>query len=107
MPLSLRRYHAGQAHARAVALAVARTRQHFRRHLSNGAAEVLKMALVKDAELFDLLHEHGRELLAQRFLADSARTDTTSARVLRLAIARMLEVPRDVTANETGAFSRA
>ena len=107
MPLSLRHCHAGQAHARAVALALARTRLNSRRHLSNGAAEVLKMALVKDAELFDLLHEHGHELLAQRFLADSARTDTTSARVLRLAIARMLEVPRDATANETGAFSRA
>ena len=65
-----------------------------RRHLSNGAAEVLKMALVKDAELFHLLHRHGRQLLAQRF-QESARADAPSARALRLAIALMLEARRD------------
>lgn len=38
-----------------------------RRHLVNGMGEILKMALVKDARLFDLLDEHGRDLVASSF----------------------------------------
>lgn len=37
------------------------------RHLSNGAAEIVKMAMVKDAALFDLLHAHHVTLMASRF----------------------------------------
>jgi len=37
------------------------------RHLVNGMGEILKMALVKDAHLFDLLEEHGRELVERSF----------------------------------------
>lgn len=37
------------------------------RHLVNGMGEILKMALVKDARLFDLLASSGRELVERRF----------------------------------------
>lgn len=38
-----------------------------RRHLSNGAAEILKMACIKDAVLFELLEQHGSELIETHF----------------------------------------
>ena len=38
-----------------------------RRHLSNGSAEILKMACIKDAALFELLEEHAAELLRTNF----------------------------------------
>jgi 2-epi-5-epi-valiolone synthase len=37
------------------------------RHLSNGLAEILKMAIVKDRRLFELLEEHGEQLIEDRF----------------------------------------
>jgi 3-dehydroquinate synthase len=37
------------------------------RELSNGLAEILKMALVKDRRLFELLEEHGEQLIEDRF----------------------------------------
>lgn len=37
------------------------------RHVSNGLAEILKIALAKDNELFSLLEEHGATALAGRF----------------------------------------
>lgn len=37
------------------------------RHISNGSAEVLKMACIKDAELFQLLATHGRDMIDQKF----------------------------------------
>ncbi|WFE28331.1 sedoheptulose 7-phosphate cyclase [Solwaraspora sp. WMMD791] len=37
-----------------------------RRHVSNGLAEILKIGLIKDARLFELLATHGRHLLATR-----------------------------------------
>ena len=38
-----------------------------RRHLSNGSAEILKMACIKDATLFELLENHAAELLHTNF----------------------------------------
>ncbi|WP_234429872.1 sedoheptulose 7-phosphate cyclase [Streptomyces sp. AV19] len=38
-----------------------------RRHLSNGMAEILKMALIKDRALFELLDGHGGRLVTERF----------------------------------------
>ena len=38
-----------------------------RRHLSNGAAEILKMACIKDVQLFELLEQHGAELIDTHF----------------------------------------
>jgi 2-epi-5-epi-valiolone synthase len=37
------------------------------RHISNGLGEILKMAVIKDAELFRLLEEHAEELVVRRF----------------------------------------
>merc|ERR1719502_913024 len=37
------------------------------RQLANGAAEIVKMALVKDPELLSLLHQHGPELIEHKF----------------------------------------
>ena len=37
------------------------------RHLSNGSAEILKMACIKDAALFELLEKHATELLRTNF----------------------------------------
>jgi len=37
------------------------------RQLSNGAAEIMKMAMVKDKELFSLLEQHGPSLIEHKF----------------------------------------
>ncbi|WP_336671956.1 sedoheptulose 7-phosphate cyclase [Tsukamurella sp. USMM236] len=37
------------------------------RQISNACGEILKMALIKDATLFDLLEQHGNELVATAF----------------------------------------
>merc|ERR1712127_825557 len=39
------------------------------RQLSNGAAEIMKMAMVKDKELFSLLEQHGPALIEHKFQA--------------------------------------
>merc|ERR1712087_100894 len=65
------------------------------RQLSNGAAEIMKMALVKDRELFDLLERHGTQLIEHKFqqIPPSAGEGGARApsRVLDLAIHTMLE----------------
>jgi len=61
------------------------------RQLSNGAAEILKMALVKDGELYELLANHGEELIDGKFQDADAGGSVASARVLNLAIQTMLE----------------
>ena len=60
------------------------------RQLSNGAAEIAKMALVKDPELYRLLCEHGESLIANRF-QDDASAPSAASRVLYLAVQTMLE----------------
>jgi 2-epi-5-epi-valiolone synthase len=37
------------------------------RNISNGAAEMLKMACIKDEELFHLLEEHGEDMMVSKF----------------------------------------
>jgi 3-dehydroquinate synthase len=54
------------------------------RHIGNGMAEILKVGLIKDGELFDLLDQHGMELRAQRFQHPAA------AEVLGRAVHGML-----------------
>ncbi|XP_068171921.1 2-epi-5-epi-valiolone synthase [Antennarius striatus] len=54
-----------------------------RRHISNGLAEMLKMALMKDRVLFELLEKHGPMLL------DTKLQNTPEA--TRMAITTMLE----------------
>ncbi|MER5349957.1 sedoheptulose 7-phosphate cyclase [Kitasatospora sp. NPDC002551] len=57
-----------------------------RRHLGNGLAEILKVALIKDADLFFLLERHGRALLDSGFQSPAA-----GAAVLGRAVHGMLQ----------------
>ncbi|KAK9832663.1 hypothetical protein WJX81_008668 [Elliptochloris bilobata] len=55
------------------------------RNLSNGAAEMLKMACIKDAPLFEVLEAHGKELIARHFQSPAASV------AMRRSIQGMLE----------------
>ncbi|KAL0055706.1 hypothetical protein WJX82_003462 [Trebouxia sp. C0006] len=55
------------------------------RHLSNGSAEILKMACIKDRELFELLEKHSAELIQTKFQSPHAST------IMRRSIQGMLE----------------
>jgi 2-epi-5-epi-valiolone synthase len=48
------------------------------RQLSNGLGEILKIALVKDRRLFELLEEHGDWLIESRFQANEAAEEVLS-----------------------------
>nr|BAD07382.1 putative 2-epi-5-epi-valiolone synthase [Actinoplanes sp. A40644] len=61
-----------------------------RRHLSNGLAEILKIALVTDARLFDLLEAHGQLLIDERFQGTTETGRRAADEVLDRAIAGML-----------------
>ncbi|MFE9251071.1 sedoheptulose 7-phosphate cyclase [Streptomyces sp. NPDC007088] len=61
-----------------------------RRHIRNGLAEILKMALVKDAALFEHLAAYGPRLVEERMAVETASGDVATE-VMRLAIAGMLE----------------
>ncbi len=60
------------------------------RHLHNGFAEILKIALVKDFRLFELLEEHGPALVASRLRSRQAEGDVAQE-VLERAVQGMLE----------------
>jgi 3-dehydroquinate synthetase len=60
------------------------------RDVSNGMAEMVKMAIMKSEDLFCLLEEHGPRLSAGKFMPRDD-TDDAPARVLRLSIETMLE----------------
>ncbi|MEV6977354.1 iron-containing alcohol dehydrogenase [Kitasatospora sp. NPDC093806] len=57
-----------------------------RRHVANGLAEILKVALIKEPGLFDLLERHGHGLLDARF-----QTPRVAAAVLGRAVHGMLQ----------------
>ncbi|TKS71132.1 hypothetical protein D9C73_005418 [Collichthys lucidus] len=66
-----------------------------RRHISNGLAEMLKMALMKHRGLFELLEKHGRMLLDTKFQADNSPYGCNrlqaASQTTRIAITTMLE----------------
>lgn len=62
-----------------------------RRHIANGLAEILKMALIKDARLFDLLEGHGPSLLDTRFQGSSWGSGRVAHEVVQRAVHGMLE----------------
>ncbi|KAM8867955.1 2-epi-5-epi-valiolone synthase [Synchiropus picturatus] len=66
-----------------------------RRHISNGLAEMLKMALMKHKGLFELLERHGPFLLDTKFQADNNQNDCDQeqlgSKATRIAITTMLE----------------
>lgn len=61
------------------------------RHVSNGLAEILKIGLIKDRRLFQLLDEYGEQLLTEQFQGTTPIGDTVARDVLSRAIKGMLE----------------
>ncbi len=61
------------------------------RHLRNGLSEILKIALIKDAELFELLAEYGASLVEQRMQPGEDAAEGAALTVLRRAVQGMLE----------------
>jgi 3-dehydroquinate synthetase len=62
------------------------------RHLTNGLAEILKMALIKDRQLFGLLAVHGARIVAERLQpTGSADGGAAAQAVMRRAIDGMLQ----------------
>jgi len=66
-----------------------------RRHISNGLAEMLKMALVKHRGLFELLEKHGHSLLDTKFQGDNSvyrrNCLEPASQATHMAITTMLE----------------
>ena len=63
-----------------------------RRHVANGLAEILKIALIKDRGLFDILEADGAALLESRFQTLSGTaTSAAGSAVIQRAIHGMLE----------------
>ncbi|WP_249227893.1 sedoheptulose 7-phosphate cyclase [Kutzneria sp. CA-103260] len=62
-----------------------------RRNIANGIAEILKIALVKDFRLFELLEVHGRLLLDEKLQGRTPVGDRAAVTVLHAAIQGMLE----------------
>ncbi|PWK80685.1 3-dehydroquinate synthase [Lentzea atacamensis] len=60
------------------------------REISNGLAEILKVALMRDAHLFTLLEACGPDLLDERFQGRSPVTDFAARETLRRSIDGML-----------------
>mmetsp|Transcript_7571 Transcript_7571/g.20497 ORF Transcript_7571/g.20497 Transcript_7571/m.20497 type:complete len:555 (-) Transcript_7571:393-2057(-) len=62
------------------------------RNISNGFGEIMKLALVRSSDLFELLETHGCALIGSKFVADdSGVPDGVSQRVIDLSIQIMLE----------------
>lgn len=62
-----------------------------RRNVSNGFGEILKLALVRSADLFELLETHGANLVEDRFAQSSSVPEGVGQRVIDLSIQIMLE----------------
>ncbi|MGW4376462.1 sedoheptulose 7-phosphate cyclase [Streptomyces albidoflavus] len=62
-----------------------------RRHIGNGLAEILKIALIKDARLFGILESYGPLLLNEKFQGESEAGEESAREVVRRAIHGMLE----------------
>lgn len=62
-----------------------------RRNVSNGFGEILKLALVRSTDLFELLETHGANLIEERFAPSSSVPDGVGQRVIELSIQIMLE----------------
>ncbi|MGW7411134.1 sedoheptulose 7-phosphate cyclase [Streptomyces sp. NPDC054863] len=62
-----------------------------RRHIANGLAEVLKIALIKDRHLFALLEQHGDRLLETKLQGDPLSQGRVAAQVVQRAVHGMLE----------------
>jgi 3-dehydroquinate synthase len=61
------------------------------RNVSNGFGEILKLALVRSPDLFELLETHGGALVESRFAATPSVPSGVSDRIIGLSIQIMLE----------------
>ena len=61
------------------------------RNISNGFGEILKLALVRSEDLFELLETHGSALVESRFAKCASVPDGVGQRVIDLSIQIMLE----------------
>ena len=61
------------------------------RNVSNGFGEILKLALVRSPDLFELLETHGKSLVECRFSKTASVPDGVGDRVIDLSIQIMLE----------------
>nr|WP_307873243.1 sedoheptulose 7-phosphate cyclase [Actinoplanes ovalisporus] len=60
------------------------------RHLRNGMAEIVKLAVVRDEQLFELLEEYGELLIEEKFQGSSPTGDRVARLVLQRAVHGML-----------------
>lgn len=61
------------------------------RNISNGFGEILKLALVRSSDLFELLEAHGKTLVETRFEDESLKQSGVTGRIIDLSIQIMLE----------------
>jgi 3-dehydroquinate synthase len=61
------------------------------RNVSNGFGEILKLALVRSIDLFELLETHGNALVKSRFAASTSVPEGVAQRIIDLSIQIMLE----------------
>jgi len=61
------------------------------RNISNGFGEIIKLALVRSSDLFDLLEAHGKALVESRFEDESLKQSGVSSRIIDASIQIMLE----------------
>jgi len=62
-----------------------------KRNISNGIGEIIKLALVRSEDLFELLEAHGPALIESRFASTTSVPDGVSERIIELSIQIMLE----------------
>jgi len=61
------------------------------RNICNGFGEIMKLALVRSTDLFELLETHGKNLAKAKFAEHSEVPDGVGDRVINLSIQIMLE----------------
>jgi 3-dehydroquinate synthase len=61
------------------------------RHIVNGLAEILKIALIKDRTLFELLEQHAPTLIEERLQGETEESERAATQVIERAITGMLE----------------
>lgn len=61
------------------------------RQISNGLAEIVKIGLVKDRKLFELVEAHGPRMLAERLQGVTPVSEAATREMLRRAVQGMLE----------------
>jgi len=61
------------------------------RNISNGLGEIVKLALVRSSDLFDLLESYGKTLVETKFEDEDLKKSGVSGRIIDLSIQIMLE----------------